>query len=63
MIPSSCFISPGINLSHHIRAWGRVPLVSALMSGRKCAFAFFLLPKCCKFEAQAEPKRNIIRAF
>jgi hypothetical protein len=31
-----------------------------LMSYWKRAFASSLLPECCEFKAQAEPKRNII---
>jgi len=32
---------------------------SGLMSRWKCAFARFLLPKCCDPQTNAEPKRNI----
>src|SRR5882724_603893 len=54
-------ILAGIDLLTVLASFGEESLWpdSGLMSYRICAFAWFLLPKCCEPQANTEPKRNI----
>ena len=53
--------SPGINSAHRTHAQGEESLwFGHLMSSGKRMFARCLLPKCCKPEAEDDPKRNIL---